>query len=143
MAGEIVLDASVAAKCFFPENGSELAKALLLSGARIIAPDLIYAEIASVAARRAKRGETDPSVARQAVEALRELIDESYPLGPLQAHAFDLALQGGLSVYDATYVALAQARHTRLVTADVRLVQAAKALGLADIVTLLGDSTPP
>lgn len=142
MSGEIVLDASVAAKCFFPEAGSDLANAVVLSGVRIVAPELIHAEVANVAARRAQRGETDPSVARRAIEALDELIDETCPLAPLRTRAFDLALASGLSAYDAIYVALAEARGAQLVTADARLVQSARAAGLGAYVVLLGASAP-
>lgn len=142
MSDEIVLDASVAAKCFFPEPGSDLANAMVLSGVRIVAPELIYAEVAHVAARRARRGEADPMIAKRAIEALEELIDETCPLASLRVRAFDLALSSDLSAYDAMYVALAEARDVRLVTADARLVQAARSAGLAAHVVLLGSAAP-
>lgn len=139
MRDEVVLDASVAAKCFFPEEGSAQAGALVMSGAWIIAPDLIFAEMASVAAKRVRRDGVTDAVARRSVNALGDLLNETWPMAALSERAFDLAWRHGLSAYDGAYVALAEARGARLVTADERLVRKAVEAGLGDHVALLAD----
>ena len=53
----IVVDASVALKWYFSEEGSEQALALLASGERLIAPDLVVAELCNGAWRLIRRGE--------------------------------------------------------------------------------------
>jgi predicted nucleic acid-binding protein len=56
MRVDVVVDASVAAKVFFLEAGSDRARAMLTSGAVIAAPDLLFVEMASLAAKRVGRG---------------------------------------------------------------------------------------
>lgn len=142
MSGEIVLDASVAAKCFFPETDSDLANALILSGSWIVAPDLICAEIAHVAVRRVRREGVAYDVAEHAVRSVEALVNELCPIAPLRQRAFELGARHGLSAYDGIYLALAETRGVRLATADVRLAKAARLAGLGDHVLVLGEDTP-
>jgi predicted nucleic acid-binding protein len=137
MADELVLDASVAAKCFFTEDGSDEARALVLSGARLIAPELIFAEIASVAAKGVRRGLIPNALARDAVAGLRNLLDETKPIADVAPRAFAMAAAHGLSAYDGCYLALAEARGTQMVTADAKLVTRATEAGLAALVRTL------
>jgi predicted nucleic acid-binding protein len=134
MADELVLDASVAAKCFFTEDGSVGARALVSSGVRLIAPDLIFAEVASVAAKRFRRGDIPFDLAARAVESIPDLVDETTSLRVLAPHGFELAQQHGFSAYDACYLALAEQRNTKVVTADRRLIDKAALAGLAALV---------
>jgi predicted nucleic acid-binding protein len=126
-----VLDASVAVKVFITEEGSEEAVAYVLSGARFIAPELVLVEVANVALKRFRRGELPRSVAERVVAASRTLFDELVPTSALVLRGFALAADHGLSAYDAMYVALADARHSRLVTADGRLIARIAEAGLA------------
>lgn len=142
MNGEIVLDASVAAKCFFPEAGSDLANALILSGSWIVAPDLLCAEIAHIAVRRVRREGVAQDVADHAVQAVDALVNELCPIAPLRQRAFELGVRHGLSAYDGVYLALAEARGARLATADLRLAQAARRAGLGDYLFVLGEDAP-
>ncbi len=139
MAGEIVLDASVAAKCFFTEVGSDAARRLARSGVALIAPDLIFAEIASVAAKRARRGEAPREFAQAAVDALADLIDVVVPTRDLAVRGFQLAAEHGVSAYDGIYLALAERRGVRVITADIKLVERASRHGLADLVDRIDD----
>ena len=137
MLAEIVVDASVFAKFHFTEDGSDQARAVLTSGRIIAAPDLIFLEIASVALKKVRQGLSTSAYGRQALVVIRDVVDELVPISGLANRAFLLAESGGFSAYDATYLALAQDRNVRLITADVRLVTRAQDEGLGHLVTLL------
>lgn len=134
---EMVLDASVAAKFFFHEAGSRAALALRVSGARFIAPDLIYAEMASIAAKHVRRRDVAYAAARRVQPALRQLLDETVALKDLSEAAFDLAAIYGFSAYDGAYLALARGRGLAVITADVRFARKAAEADLAAHVALL------
>jgi predicted nucleic acid-binding protein len=141
MSDEVVLDASVAANHFFPGPGSAAARAFVRSGARMIAPDLIFAEFASVAIKFVRRGLAPAAVARDAIALLPLLVHEVVALGDLTRPAYDLAEELGFSTYDAFYLALARGRGIRLVTADAKLARRAIDIGMADHVHLLSPET--
>ena len=133
----LVLDASVAAKLFFMETGSEAAFKLQRSEARFIAPDLIFAEMASISAKHVRHRGVSLASASRIQARLRRLLDETAPMKDLAEDAFDLAARYGFSAYDGTYLALARQRGLAVITADVRLARKATEVGLADHVTLL------
>lgn len=137
MPDELVIDASVAAKIFFTEDGSEAARALAVSGQRFCAPEFIALEIASIGAKYARKGEIDVDHGRQAIQSLGELIDHFEPVLNLSERAVILAVEHGFSVYDASYLALAEARESRVVTADRKLHLRAQDAGLGALTQLL------
>ncbi len=137
MSDEVVLDASVAADNFFPGPGSVAAGAFVRSGPRMIAPDLIFAEFASVSIKFVRRDLVPAEVARNAVARLPVLIHEVVPLGDLVQAAYDLAAGQSFSAYDAFYLALARQRGIPLVTADAKLARRAVDIGMSDHVRLL------
>lgn len=141
MRDEVVLDASVAVDWLFPGPGSAAALAFVRLGARRVAPDLIFAEFASVATKFVRRGLASKDVARDAVERLPELIDEIAPLSDLAGPAYDLATHYGFSAYDGLYLALARRRGLRLVTADAKLARKAVEIGFADHISLLSPES--
>ncbi len=142
MSDRWVLDASVAGAYFFPEQWSDAANAFFRSAPPLAAPDLIFAELASLAAKKVRRGEAPLRESVSAVTALRELLSDIEPCAGLAPRAFNLAAVHGFSAYDALYLALAEAEDTFVVTADARLVQRAQAVGLSTLVRLLGESPP-
>lgn len=142
MPAEWVLDASVAAKCFITEPGSDGARDLVASGDRIIAPDFVFAELASVAVKRARRGDITRAFAEEIAEAAPSLFDETFAAGPLAARAQQLSFDFEISVYDALYVVLAEIREGVVVTADARLERRLSASSLKDRVKLLDPAEP-
>ncbi len=134
MPDDLVVDASVVAKLFFIEDQSDLAEAALRGAGRLIAPELLFLEMASVAAKQVRRGVTSAARAAEAVASVGELLDEAAPLSSLAPRAFDLARAHGFSAYDATYLALAEARGLRVITADGKLVRKAVDVGLSHLV---------
>lgn len=132
-----VLDASIAVKCLIDEADSGLARAAVGAQADWIAPDLIFLEVASVALKSMRRGLIDRVQAEAMVSRLRELIAETVPAKSLVTAAVSLAADHGFSAYDAAYLALADNQGARVLTADVKLADRAKAAGLGHLVARL------
>ena len=119
-----VLDASVVAAAFFQEAHAGRARALLVSGRQMHAPDLVYAELANVIWKRCRRGEIDQDEAGRLLGDFLRLPLEITPCGHLAEPALQLALGTGRTVYDCMYLALAVTTRTVLFSADKRLVNA-------------------
>lgn len=120
----VVVDASVAVKWFLPEEGSEQAETLLGGKFRLIAPDLLWTEVANVVWKIARRGSITADEAQQMLRdasAMPVEIAESLPLLP---KALRIATAADRSVYDSLYIALADREKASVVTADQRLANA-------------------
>jgi|SRR3972149_5142522 len=134
----VVVDASVAAKWFFPEEHSEAALRLISRRYQLIAPDLLAAEFGNLTWNRIRRRElTDEDGALLILDFLRlpvTLISSS----PLLPSALDLALDTGSTVYDCLYLALALNRDAVLITADERFVNTLADSLLAKHIRLIG-----
>ena len=127
MSAAVVLDASVAVKLVLDEEHRERAQALyqhtIRAGRPVLAPPLVRAEAINAVYQHLRRGDLTPDEARTAVERfLAYPITLSAPDG-LYATALDIALTYEVpSIYDATYVAVAQLLDGELWTADKRLL---------------------
>lgn len=130
MLDEAVLDASVAIKVLVDEEGSEQARALMMSGARFTAPEFVMAEIASTLLKHVRRRQLLRDYAEAALARSVGLFDELVPTRRLAGRAFEIAADHGASAYDAMYVALAESRGLPLATADLRLVERTAALAI-------------
>ena len=109
---------------FLADDGPEGARARAVaarSGDAAI-PDLADAETAAVLRKRWIDGTITTSRFAAAIDHLSELPFHRYPARPLLRRAFEL--RGNVTVYDAMYVALAEALDCELVTADGRLARA-------------------
>jgi predicted nucleic acid-binding protein len=91
---------------------------------RASAPDLIYAEVGQAVLRYVRSRRLDAGNAGEIVEAILEFPLRVVPLGSLVGAALTVAIERELSVYDACYVALAEAAGATLITADRRLADA-------------------
>ncbi len=118
----VVVDASVALRWCFQLSGSDRAEQLLRSDDRLIAPDLVIAEITNAAWKFV----TFNSVpAQSAVSAVREVVkafDELVPTTALKDRALAIAIELRHPAYDCFYLALAERSTSPLVTADERLI---------------------
>lgn len=135
-----VVDASVVVKLVLPEPDSSEAEALFQRGVDLHAPDLLLLEVASAlwkAVRRAQTTEADSLAALRFIAQTRPLL---MPVVQLASRALGLANETGCSVYDASYLALAEQLQITLVTADERLVALVAAAGVAIPVTRLADA---
>jgi predicted nucleic acid-binding protein len=91
---------------------------------KVIVPDLFWLEIGSFLWKAAKRGVITSALARRTLEAI---LNRDFPTLPSRAflpEAFKIAADFDRTIYDSTYVAMAVATGTELVTADERLVNA-------------------
>jgi predicted nucleic acid-binding protein len=118
----VVVDASVAVKWFIHEPGRPAARRLLEPESRLIAPDLIVAEVASAMWKRAMAGEGDARQAPLSAGSLSRFFARLVPLAPLAARAVEIASELRHPVYDCFYLALTEREDATLVTADRRLI---------------------
>ena len=137
----LVLDSSVALAWVMVDEGLvEPASRLMRAAAReevmLVAPSLWPYEIASGLRRATRRGRVD---ADSAWEALKQLLQREVVLYPHEepiSLGWRLTRSHGVSLYDASYLGLAQHLGSLCVTADQRLVNAAANTGL---VRWIGD----
>ena len=114
-----VIDASVAAKWLAPEADSPLADSLLDD--ELVAPDLLYAEVANILWKKQARGEMEASTLAIAARWLLHLPLQVHDGASLFAEALFLAQKLHHPAYDCFYLALALRVDAPLVTADRRL----------------------
>ena len=117
----LVVDTSVALKWFLAEEGTEEAAALLDGSRRLVAPDLIIAETVNVGWRIVRAGMMTADQLQQMALTLPRHIVELVALSPLAPRAATIAGELNHPAYDCFFVALAEQRSARLVTADRRL----------------------
>jgi predicted nucleic acid-binding protein len=123
-ASSIVVDASALIRAFVGTQPE--ARRWLAQGVRMRAltwPAHLYVEVAHPLIRLARAGIIDATRAVEAFAEVRGLPARVSPPRRLEA-AMAVALERGLTVYDAAYVVLAEALDAPLVTADRRLAAA-------------------
>jgi predicted nucleic acid-binding protein len=136
----VVVDASVAAKWFLPEDGVEQARRLLDGKHALLAPDLLWTEVASVAWKYARKGILTRIEAERLVAQALVFPVETHPCEPLLlSDALRLALEHDRTIYDSLYLALAVRESATLVTEDARLVRSLAGSKLSKRVSLLAD----
>jgi predicted nucleic acid-binding protein len=118
----IVVDASVALKWYVAEEDSGAALALLTSGERLIAPDLVVAELRNGAWRLVRRGELRKEQLAIIARGVPEAFAALHGSAALATRAAALALELNHPVYDCFYLALSEAQSAPLVSADRRLI---------------------
>jgi len=116
-----VVDASVATKWFVEEEGREEARRLLET-AELLAPDLVFAEVANTLWKKLKRQEVSFEHARDACALLPSIFVEVVPTRVTLVEALAIARALDHPVYDCIYVACAKRLGLSVVTADSRLI---------------------
>lgn len=118
----LVIDASVLATALGDDGSDGDAARARLRDQQLAAPELIDLEILSVLRRQLSAGQLDLRRAQLALDDLLDLPIRRAPHAPLLMRCWEL--RDNLTVYDAAYVALAEALDTMLLTADTRLANA-------------------
>ena len=134
----LVVDASVAVKWLVAEEGSDAANCLL-DGSVLYAPRLMVSEIANTLWRKARQDEIERGRVGELMAAVPRMpilwsADET-----VGAAAVRIAVALDRPVYDCMYLALAQSIGTRMVTADVRFVNALAMTEHKDAAMTLAD----
>lgn len=128
--GRVVVDASVAIKWFVPEIHAAAARRLLREGIVLLAPDLIWAEVANALWCKWREQELP-------AEAVEGILNDfrRYPLRITSGESlYDMAWpvavaagpRSGRTFYDSLYLALGTSNGCPLVTADLRFYNAIK-----------------
>ncbi|MDA8436757.1 MAG: type II toxin-antitoxin system VapC family toxin [Actinomycetales bacterium] len=118
----LVVDASILAVALADDGpDGDLARARLRGGV-LAAPELVDVEVASVLRRQNLAGAIDARRADLALADLAALPLQRAPHLPLLPRCWEL--RENLTVYDAAYVALAEALEATLITGDRRLARA-------------------
>ena len=143
MSRPLIVDASVAFKWFVAEEGQEAALALLEWPRRMIAPELLLAEVANIAWKARQQGRITPEQARDLLGRLEEPFDEIVSMRPLFGLAHELGAALRHPVYDLINVALAEDRDGILVTADRRMKRLLSGTRWVDRVRTLDELDEP
>jgi predicted nucleic acid-binding protein len=127
-----VVDASLVIKLFITEPYSSETRDLfeslnLNSPDDIYVPDLFYIECANVFWKHVRRRDFTAAEAEKEMAALKQLRLRPVSGWELMEQALEIAVRWDISVYDATYLALAERLEASLVTADEKLVKRVKA----------------
>ncbi|MEO8639512.1 MAG: type II toxin-antitoxin system VapC family toxin [Chloroflexota bacterium] len=123
----LVVDASVAVAIVVQEAGYERYVVELrersAAGGQLLVPAFFWLELVNVLIRRYRQR---PGVVLEAIVDLENLRLESVALDrPQLLLTIDAMERGGLSAYDAAYLALAESASAQLLTTDRRLAAAA------------------
>lgn len=127
----LVVDASVLVVALADDGGDGDRARERLRGERLVVPELADLEVASVLRRHLGAGLLDARRAGLALEDLIALPAQRAPHAPLLPRVWEL--RGNLTVYDAVYVALAEAVGAALLTGDRRLAGAPGARCVVDV----------
>lgn len=122
MNARVVCDASALAALLLDSGPDGRWATDALTGSDLIAPSLVGFETANVIRRHDLAGLIGRDQAAQAHADLLELAIEHWPYEILAPRAWEL--RHNLSVYDASYVALAELADATLVTLDRRITAA-------------------
>ena len=130
IAEPVVVDASIAFLWFANEPDRWGADQLLETHSPLLAPDLMAVEATNAWWKKHRRREMERADVEQAVTNLLALGIGWTPSAALLPSAARLAVELGHPVYDCLYLALAAAHAAPIATADERLRQAAKRIGV-------------
>lgn len=123
----LVIDASVAVKWFLPENDADKAEALLLSGQKLIAPEIIRIEVAAAFTRLLRTGDLDkPTVEAKLEKWHRALTRQAISLERTEEHFAEAAMISmdiQHQLQDCLYVAIGSRLGAPLITADTKLLK--------------------
>lgn len=118
----LVVDASVVVVALADDGPDGDRARDRLRGQDLAAPEVVDLEVASVLRRHLAAGSLNARRAQLALADLADLPLERTPHLPLMPRIWQL--RDNLTVYDASYVALAESLGATLLTADVRLAHA-------------------
>jgi predicted nucleic acid-binding protein len=135
----LVLDSSVVIKWSVPEVHSADELRYLDPNLGRDAPELLLAEVSNILWKKVGRGELTRGEAEQIAADVGQADVMIHPMGPLFGPALRIALETGRSAYDCSYLALAEALSSRMVTADRRLYKGLQGCPYAGLILWVED----
>jgi predicted nucleic acid-binding protein len=123
----LIVDASVAAKWYLAEADSDSAQHLFDAGHEFLAPELLLAELANTLFKAWSRGAIDDLHMDRSIGEVTKAIATFWPLSDLVADAMVISRIIRHPVYDCVYLALGWRTGARIVTADERFLEVARA----------------
>lgn len=134
-----VVDASIALKWFFDEGDRAEARALLASGADLLSPALVQAEVANALWKKRRMGSMTVEEAIDICAQLPPFFQRLFPVEPLLPSAIELSFRLDHAIYDCIYLSLAREVDCPFLTADGRLAR--KAASEKDLPPILSLSS--
>jgi predicted nucleic acid-binding protein len=122
VSSSFVCDASAVAALLLDSGPDGQWVTQTIESGEIAAPALVTYETANVIRKHELAGQISPDQSAQAHADLLDLAIELWPYDLLAARAWQLRMN--LSIYDATYAALAEITDLTLITLDKRLAKA-------------------
>ena len=127
-----VIDASVAAKWFLPDEPFSAIALELLHGStagttEFIVPDLFFSECGNIVWKAARRQRLSAEEALRAIGLIGDLQTLTVPAGGLLERTLQIARSYDRTFYDSLYIAVAVQQQTHFVTADEKLANATAA----------------
>jgi predicted nucleic acid-binding protein len=121
----LVIDASALAALLMPEDGGEEVEKAVKEAEGVSTLDLAAYEVGNAVWRRVRRGELSMEEGNVVVSTLLSLLEtfEVFSYREVAADTFRLAVDAGITVYDAAYVVLAKRLDARLLTLDGELLR--------------------
>ena len=131
----IVVDASALAKYVLREEGWEAVSAVIRRERPLVSVDHVMKEVGNAVWKQARlRGRLDRGAAVELYHRLLRLAETGVivlrPEARYLRRAMEIALEHGVTLYDALYLALAEEERGELLTSDTRQAQAAAAMGI-------------
>lgn len=127
-ARRLCVDASVGVKWLLRDEEQHPQALDLLSRyasgeVHLVVPDLFLHELSNALLTAVRRERVTAEAALEALQEIQNLRLETVSAAPLLESCLSLALQHGLSIYDAAYLAVAESRGIPLATTDRRLLE--------------------
>lgn len=117
----VVVDCNVLVEMQNDTQEGLLAASLLFPDERIVAPQLLYAELCSVYRKLVLRGLLEQDAALDLMRKASDRVDQFVPMEELYQEAFSESVRLRHSVYDMFYLVLARRARATLFTFDKRL----------------------
>ena len=134
-----VVDASVVLQLCFEEGHSSETERLFQQAKDLLAPDLIWSEVANVIWKRHRRGDVSQENATGIIDQILSLPLRIHASVDLIRDALNLAMQLDRTAYDSLYLALAVQSKSVMVTADKRLFNSLTGSPLNEYVEWIGN----
>ena len=126
----VVLDANAAIDFLLNGRDSVRLGAILESAEEIIAPDLLFVELANAIGKMHRFKNLSLNLCDYALQSAEGLLHRAVPCRELYRDAFELARVSQRSAYDMLYLALARREAATLVTLDAALKKDAERQGI-------------